>query len=477
MSHIFSTILSNSIWGSVLILVILALRLVLWKAPPRILCMLWILAALCLLLPARPQTNVSLQPSTQTVQHTLEAVVSSQPVQTDIPSQAPPPESRNYVPYIWAAGAGILALYTFISYWGMKIKLRTAVTDSDGVRISNRIRSAFVLGYLRPRIYLPQNLNESERTFIVAHERAHIRRADHWWKLLGFVCVCIHWFNPVVWLGYFIMCRDIETACDENVIYNMSLEERKAYSFALLNSGKRISGFSACPVAFGEISLKQRIKNVLSYRKPSFALCVVTILLVATVAVCFLTLPEPDTSVASVQAIEPETEPTETVQETTQETTEGPTEETAQPETQEPTEPVTTPPETTQPAPQPTTPATNPSVSTTPSTGSNTIVDTDQIDARITAYAASLGFQTLDSHPNGNVKSFSYTYHTGRHNLGSNDEKIMYAKGKALVESAYAHCEEIGSPIGQSIVWCRINYDASSGRYYMKVFCATVEAQ
>lgn len=339
MRELFARYLEAGIFGSVIILVILLLRLFLRKAPRRMLCLLWLLAAIRLLLPFQLESRLSLQPD---LDHAADAVQQIQleqidlpvtdiapvapTVSTDIPQTQPvtiPPDAAQtpvdpmrIVSVIWICVACASLVYLILSYGLLKFRVREAVKSEDGVMECDKIRGAFLLGYLKPRIYLPFHVSNRDRSFIIAHERAHIARGDNWWKLLGFLCAGIHWYNPLVWLAYVLLCRDIELACDEKVIRELNLDQRKAYSMALLNCGKSLAGVSVCPVAFGEVSLKTRIKKVLRYRKPGVWITVISLVLVTAVAVCFLTSPMAEA--LPQKEIPEETQPsTESVPDTT----------------------------------------------------------------------------------------------------------------------------------------------------------------
>ena len=313
LKDLFTTYLQVGLFGSVIIILILALRLFLRNTPRKILCVLWLIAVLRLLLPFHVESQFSLQPRYNSFD--ADSIVTDQsemtpvlpplsPVEPEI-DDAPnssdgvelihtPMDDIQLMAYVWAGVGGVLFLYMLISYYILKFKVRDAVRFNSGIMECDRIQGAFLLGYFKPLIYIPAGLSERDRVFIIAHEQAHISRGDNWWKLTGYLCCCIHWYNPLVWLGYGLLCRDIEIACDERVIRDMDLEQRKAYSFALLNCAKRLSGFMACPVAFGEVSLKQRVKNLLSYRRPGTMITVIAVVLVILVAVCFLTTPVND---------------------------------------------------------------------------------------------------------------------------------------------------------------------------------------
>jgi beta-lactamase regulating signal transducer with metallopeptidase domain len=310
MDQLFSSILSASFHGSIIILLVLAARLVLRKAPRRTICLLWVMVGLRLLIPFQIESSFSLQPempqfSQQAVTPTLPEI---QPDHAVIPDRLPPDVTITYddnavtqptirvVNYkaiaaiVWIAVACGMAGYTLISYLHLKRKVSGAELLEDGVYESSAIDSPFLLGYIKPNIYLPKGLSEADRGYILAHERGHMERGDNWIKLIGFVCVSIHWFNPLVWLGYHLLCRDIEMACDEYVVKHMDLDSRKGYSAALVNCSTQ-RRFGACPVAFGEVSIKQRVLSVLNYRKPGFWISLACVLVIGMTVACFMTNP------------------------------------------------------------------------------------------------------------------------------------------------------------------------------------------
>ena len=300
MTQLFSAYLQAGFFSSVMILAVLLLRPFLRKAPRNTLCILWLLVALRLLLPFQLESSLSLQPRYTPATHTSVQVqpspaepVSSAPISSiPVVQETFEADLTAILSGIWIGGTATILLYTAISYQIIRRRVRDALPSGDNIWESHRIPGAFLLGYLKPQIYLPEGLHTQDRDFILAHEQTHIKRRDNWWKLLGMICVAFHWYNPLVWLSYWLLCRDIEVACDQGVIQDLSLEERKAYSFALLNSGKRMSHIIAYPVTFGEVNLKQRIKHVLSYRKPGFWITVLSVILVLAVDVCFLTVPK-----------------------------------------------------------------------------------------------------------------------------------------------------------------------------------------
>lgn len=323
MKDLMIQLVNASFQGGVIIAVIFALRFVLKKTPKSILCLLWMLAIARLLLPIQLESSLSLQPdvSVITQQESQQPGViiempklpahvapsTSTTIQTDdgqllhveltyaneavVPEQSVTIDWAGLLPWLWLAVAAGLALWSILSYWKLRGKTQSAVILRDRVWLSPELDSAFVLGYLKPQIYLPAKLAAEERQLVISHEQAHIRRFDHWYKLLGFITLCIHWFNPLVWLAYIFLCRDMEMACDEQVVRDMDTQQRKAYSMALLRCSADNHHFKPCPVAFAEVSVKDRIKGVLNYKKPGFWMTLVGIVAVVFVAVCFLTSP------------------------------------------------------------------------------------------------------------------------------------------------------------------------------------------
>ena len=194
------------------------------------------------------------------------------------------------LPTIWLCGVGAMMLYGIVSYLLLKRRLQEAVKE-DGCLVTDRVKGAFVMGCLRPRIYLPAYTDAQNRPYIVAHERAHIARGDHWWKLLGYITLAVHWFNPVVWLGYVLYCWDTELACDEAVVASMDLAQRKVYSAALVACSSKRSYLTMTPVPFGDKPVRKRIRAVLNYREPGRIAGMVALVVTVILAVCFLTDP------------------------------------------------------------------------------------------------------------------------------------------------------------------------------------------
>ena len=313
MVDVFLKIVNMSISASWLVLAVIVFRLIFKKAPKWIHVLLWGIVAVRLLCPFSIESALSLIPSAETI--SPEIMMSREPtIHTGVPAinsvvnpiitEAFAPEpiaSANplqiWIPVlavIWGIGVGLLLAYTAISYWRLRRKVSTAVLLRDNIYQSEAVGSPFVLGIIKPKIYLPFQIDRQSLEHVVSHEQAHIRRRDHWWKPLGFLLLTIHWFNPLMWLAYVLLCRDIELACDEKVIKKLGNEQRANYSQALLACSINRRMIAACPLAFGEVGVKERVKSVLNYKKPAFWVIVVSLIACAVVAVCFLTNPSED---------------------------------------------------------------------------------------------------------------------------------------------------------------------------------------
>ncbi len=310
MTDFFLKLLNMSISASWLILAVLLLRLLLKRAPKWISVLLWGVVALRLIWPFSIESALSLIPSAETISpeillDTTPAIHSGIPAlnsvinpiisgsNTPAPGDSVNPLQIAFALYAaaWVAGMLLMALYTGISYYRIHRRVSTAVRLRENIFQSEHIASPFVLGVLRPKIYLPLHLEDWEREHVVAHEQAHISRRDHWWKPLGFLLLTLHWFNPLVWLAYVLLCRDIELACDEKVVRALAREERADYSQALLSCAVGHKMIAACPLAFGEVGVKARVTSVLNYKKPAFWLIGMAVLACIVVALCFLTDP------------------------------------------------------------------------------------------------------------------------------------------------------------------------------------------
>ena len=308
MDAIFERLVQISLSGSILVLAVLLLRLILKKAPRRTVCLLWMLAVFRLLVPLQIESEWSLQPEPVTIippkqtesfdSGTVHTAVPPEnwedPVEYPLrqPQETPKQtEPMDILPWIWLAGAVLLAAHGAVSYLRLKRRVRSAVILEEGVWVCPGLDTAFVLGFFRPQIYLPL-LSVEERELVLLHERQHIRRLDPWWKLLAYAAVTVHWFNPLAWVTYVLMCRDMELACDQETVKDMDNARRKAYSEALLNCAARRSGIAACPVAFGEISVKERIRMVLNYKKPGFWVTLFALIAAAAVGFFLMTSPK-----------------------------------------------------------------------------------------------------------------------------------------------------------------------------------------
>ena len=310
MNELFLKIINMSISASWLVLVVLILRFVLKKAPKWVNILLWGIVAIRLICPFSFESALSLIPSAETFP---EKVISGPSF--DIQTGISPVDNRindylgdryfegvtvpvnngnnimTILTIVWTIGILLLVAYTVISYWRLRRKVDTAVRYKDNIFQSENVKSPFVLGIIKPRIYLPFNMNGQDLEHVVAHEQAHIHRKDHWWKPFGFLLLTIHWFNPLVWLAYVLLCRDIELACDEKVIKELGNEQRADYTQALVACSVNLRMIAACPLAFGEVGVKDRVKSVMNYKKPAFWGVVLAVIVCVFVAVCFLTNP------------------------------------------------------------------------------------------------------------------------------------------------------------------------------------------
>ena len=313
MNELFLKIINMSISASWLVLAVLILRFVLKKAPKWINVLLWGIVAIRLICPFSFESTLSLIPSAETIPlnigmdttPTINSGISAiNNAVNPIISQSNTPMAGASVnllqitigiyEYIWIFGMIALALYTAISYWRLRRKVDTAVRYKDNIFQSENVSFPFVLGIIKPRIYLPFKMNGQYLEYVVAHEQAHICRKDHWWKPLGFLLLMIHWFNPLMWLAYVLLCRDIELACDEKVIKELGNEQRGDYTQALVACSVNRRMIAACPLTFGEVGVKERVKSVMNYKKPALWVIIIAVIVCVGVAVCFLTNPKQD---------------------------------------------------------------------------------------------------------------------------------------------------------------------------------------
>ncbi|MBQ4557261.1 MAG: hypothetical protein IJA60_06420 [Clostridia bacterium] len=313
MYSIFLKLINMSIAASWLVLAVILLRLVLKKAPKAIMCIMWAIVAIRLVCPFSFESKLSLIPSVETIPsdiiyarepkiHTGIQFLNSavNPIITESFAPKDTLTSINPIQFwllvaeqIWLIGMLAMLVYTVISFIRIYLRVREAVKVGD-IWLCDNIDTPFILGVFRPKIYVPSTMSESDIEYVTAHEKAHIKRRDYIWKPLGFAILTVYWFNPVMWIAYILLCRDIELACDEKVLREKGTEIKKAYSDALINASVPRKLISACPLAFGETSVKSRVKSVLSYKKPAFWIIIVALAACAVTAMCFLTNPKED---------------------------------------------------------------------------------------------------------------------------------------------------------------------------------------
>lgn len=310
MDDVFLKLVNLSISASWLILAVLVLRVVLKKAPKWVMPLLWGVVALRLVCPFSIESALSLIPSAETIpseivtetrepvlyeQATLDIVTNpTLPSAAEVPVGVSRQQAQvdfNIYSVLWLAGMAALLVHALVSAGKLKRKLATAILLRDNIYESEFVDSPFVFGVVKPNIYLPMHMDEGTAAYVIAHEHAHLARRDHWWKVLGYLVLALHWFNPLVWVAYILFCRDIELACDEKVVKGLDGAARADYSQALLSCAAPKRAVAACPLAFGEGNIKTRVKSALHYKKPAFWVAAAAVLAVVIMAVCFLTNP------------------------------------------------------------------------------------------------------------------------------------------------------------------------------------------
>ena len=320
MAAVFLKLLNLSISASWLVLAVLVLRLISKRSPKWMNVLLWGIVALRLMLPFSIESALSLIPSAETVSP---AVVQFDPAPTItsgvniIDNAVNPSLSEHFAAaptmsvnplyvwtylagWVWLIGLGVMLLYALVSYLRLRRRVSVSLCVRENIYLCDAISSPFILGVVKPHIYLPSGLDEVQRQNVLSHERAHLTRRDHWWKPLGFALLAVYWFNPVLWLAYALLCRDIELACDERVIRTMDESAVKTYSTMLLACSMPRKAVITCPLAFGEVGVKERVKNALHYKKPAFWVVAASVAVCVVVAVCFLTDPPTDTDAAGL---------------------------------------------------------------------------------------------------------------------------------------------------------------------------------
>ncbi len=309
MDVVFLKVLNMSITATWVVLGVVLFRFLLKKAPKWISCILWSLVAIRLILPSSIESIFSLITSSDTIDTT---VYNARPfIESGIHTvdnrvngylssrynegvTVPAGNTSNILTIlgvIWIIGIILMLVYTVISYIRIQKKVGEAALLKENTWICDNIDTPFILGIFKPRIYIPSTMSEQDMEYVIAHEKAHLKRRDHLWKPFGFLLLSLHWFNPIVWIAYVLLCRDIESACDEKVIKEKGTEIKKCYSEALINCSVPRKSISACPLAFGETGVKQRIKGVLNYKKPAFWIIMVAIITLIITSVCLLTNP------------------------------------------------------------------------------------------------------------------------------------------------------------------------------------------
>ena len=320
MAAVFLKLLNLSISASWLVLAVLVLRLVSKRSPKWMNVLLWGMVALRLMLPFSIESALSLIPSAETLSP---EVVRFDPAPTItsgvefIDNAVNPSLSESFAAaplasvnplyvwtylagWVWLIGLGAMLLYALVSYLRLRRRVSVSLCVRENIYLCDAISSPFILGVVKPRIYLPSGLDEVQRQNVLAHEQAHLARRDHWWKPLGFALLAVYWFNPVLWLAYTLLCRDIELACDERVIRTMDESAVKTYSTVLLACSMPRKAVITCPLAFGEVGVKERVRNALHYKKPAFWVVAASVAVCVVVAVCFLTNPPTDTDAAGL---------------------------------------------------------------------------------------------------------------------------------------------------------------------------------
>lgn len=316
MVNVFIDLFNMSITASYLVLAVMIVRLLLKKAPKWISCLLWALVGVRLVCPFSIESALSLIPSSQTIAVNDSSIGRPFTIQSGVPAvdinvnefvdskyyegvtvpQNTFTDMTTVLAIVWLVGLFAMLLYGVISYLRLRKRVGVSLLFKDNIYYCDNIDTPFILGFFKPKIYVPSGLSDEQIKYITLHENAHLKRKDHFWKPLGFVLLSLYWFNPMIWVAYILLCRDIESACDEKVIKNMPNAEKKGYSETLVSCSVKRRMIMACPLAFGEVGVKQRIKSVLNYKKPAFWIIVVAVLLIIVISVCFLTNPDGNSS-------------------------------------------------------------------------------------------------------------------------------------------------------------------------------------
>ncbi len=368
MTSFFLSILNISFTATIVAVAVILLRFLFKKAPRWITCLLWGLVGLRLIFPFAVESRFSLVPNTEVLTdnfylqntdalhtHTgINAFNSTVNHQlTSMPEPQKALELMDILAIVWISVAALVLIYGIVSYILMFLRVRTAIPLKKNIYQSENVNSPFVLGFIKPKVYIPFNLTGRTLKYVLAHEEAHIKRKDHIVKPFAYLLLSFHWFNPLMWLSYVLLCRDIEVACDEKVIKNYSINKRKNYAFALLNCKVNRSNIAVCPVAFGEVNVSDRIRKTLCYKKPAMWIIAVAIAVSVIASGCLLTNPKAETYFVEVGPAVETTIPAEAETNPATQVTEPTSEKEAVTENSEPQETtvaVTTVPETEAPA-------------------------------------------------------------------------------------------------------------------------------
>lgn len=303
-------LVNMSITASWLIAAVILVRLALKKAPKWISCLLWAFVAIRLICPFSIESAFSLLPNTEVIPEEIRKNEEISPDTlnridiTDRPTDQPGVSAitefsvaatQSRIPIwtmIWSVGLAVMLMYSLVSYIRLKRRVRASISMEENIRVCDEVKSPFILGVLKPQIYVPSSMTGETLSYVITHEKAHMKRYDHLWKPFGYLLLAVYWFNPLCWIAYILLCRDIEMACDERVIRDLNHSDKAAYSQALLDCSFPRKRIAACPLAFGEVGVKERVKSVLNYKKPAFWVIIVAVASCVVVAICFLTNPK-----------------------------------------------------------------------------------------------------------------------------------------------------------------------------------------
>ncbi len=355
MSNAFIWVLNMSITASFFVLAVFVLRFLLRKSHKWIICLLWGVVALRLIVPYSIESSISLLPHRETITvpessdiliefktntvdiddgttvtdntpvvdnsrpHSNESIMTEGTAEShaDNLNTAPTVDKNKenaivehyktskeislfgILSTVWICGMLLMLIYSVVSHIRLYIAVKASIIYRDNVYFCDSIDTPFIFGVFRPRIYIPSNLSSEHLEYVISHENAHIKRYDYLWKPIGIFLLTVHWFNPIMWAAYILLCRDIESACDEKVIRDMNDEYKKGYSIALLECSVHHRAVVTCPVAFGETGVKARIKSVLNYKRPTKGFVIVTIVISMIFSFCFITTPKERVSALS----------------------------------------------------------------------------------------------------------------------------------------------------------------------------------